>query len=73
MARAAAIAVESSGLRGAHNTFNDVMDRFNMSMNKVQTALVEISENIKSNAVGYEGAEDEAVQGLSAVGGALDM
>lgn len=58
---------------GAHNTFNEVMERFNASMNKVQTALVEISENIKSNAVGYEGAEEEAAQGLSSVGGALDM
>lgn len=57
----------------AHNTFNDVMDRFNAAMNKVQVSLVEISDNIKSNAVGYEGAEDEATQGLAGVAGALNM
>ena len=58
---------------GAHGTFNEVMDRFNMSMNKLQTSLVEISENIKSNGVGYEGTESEVVQDLAKVGGALDL
>ncbi|WP_024795854.1 WXG100 family type VII secretion target [Tomitella biformata] len=58
---------------GAHGTFNEVMDRFHMSMNKLQTSLVEISDNIKANGVGYEGAEAEVVQDLANVGGALDL
>ena len=58
---------------GAHSTFNEVMDRFNMSMHKLQNALVEISDNIKVNGVGYEGAEEDVVQDLAAVGGALNL
>ena len=58
---------------GAHGTFSEVMDRFNLSMNKLQMSLVEISENIKGNSVGYEGAEEEVVADLAKVGGVLDL
>ena len=66
----------SAGVWGgnAQGTFLQVMDRFNTSMKKLQVSLVEISENIKSNGVGYDQAEMDAAQGLQSVGGdVLDL
>lgn len=57
---------------GAQRTFDEVMQRFNASMNKLQTSLVDISANIKSNGVGYEGAEADAVSDMKKVDGALN-
>ncbi|WP_182349035.1 WXG100 family type VII secretion target [Tomitella gaofuii] len=65
--------VAASWQGDAHTAFAGVMQRYHASMNKMQLSLVEISENIKGNSVGYEGASQDSAQSLSQVGGALDL
>ncbi|MDN5759698.1 MAG: WXG100 family type VII secretion target [Tomitella sp.] len=65
--------VAASWKGDAHTTFAGVMERYHVSMNKMQNSLVEISDNIKANSTGYDSANQESASSLSQVGGILDM
>jgi len=57
----------------AHTAFAGVMERYHASMNKMHMSLAEISDNIKANSVGYEGASQDSASSLKQVGGVLDL
>lgn len=65
--------VRGSWAGAAQVSFDRLMERWNASATQLREALSSISENIRANARGFDSAESDNAQALSAVGGGLAL
>lgn len=59
--------VEASWRSDSSKAFTGVMERWTVNHNKLSNALDELAEGIRTGGRSYEAAEQQQVQGLSAV------
>jgi WXG100 family type VII secretion target len=57
----------------AQVSFDDLMQRYNTSATQLREALAAISENIRSNAKGFEGVEVDNEEAFKRTGGGLSL
>lgn len=57
----------------AHISFDDLMQRYNTSAQELREALTAISENIRSNAKGFESVEVTNEESFKRTGGGLAL